>query len=35
MALGSALKQRVDGSVACNAQGVNWFQGLNGARSHR
>jgi hypothetical protein len=31
IALGSALKQRADGSVACNAQGWNWFQGLNRA----
>jgi hypothetical protein len=31
MALGSALKQRADGSVACNAQGLNWFQRLNRA----
>ena len=30
---GSALKQtRADGSVACSAQGVNWFHGLNPER---
>jgi hypothetical protein len=31
IALGSALKQRADGSVACNAQGWNWFHRLNRA----
>jgi hypothetical protein len=31
MALGSAREQRADGSVACNAQGLNWFQRLSQA----